>query len=235
VGYIKELDRSSSNSSDSESEERIKTTKDMYENKEDSSWMFSLKKEYKQQKQRQMNVLDKRYFRMKTTATNILIKNMANEKSLDTQNKSDFNKNSNFYLDYFGQMRIKMINKSVSMCFEEEKSNENLILNTEPPQNFQKKVFQRFNKIKNINALKLDKNNRMLQANSHMNLQISEPNKNKGPETNLPVLKTFDKNKFKEIAKEKENVQNLKNNSKNFRIVTKKNGSDKRQVKIIVE
>jgi len=90
VGYIKELDRSSSNSSDSESEERIKTTKDMYENKEDSSWMFSLKKEYKQQKQRQMNVLDKRYFRMKTTATNILIKNMANEKSLDTQNKSEF-------------------------------------------------------------------------------------------------------------------------------------------------
>lgn len=233
MGYIRELDRSPSNCSEESNEKIIKTTGDNYE---DCNWMHSLKKDRTPQKK--PNLLDKKYFfRMKNTATDILIRKIANEKSLDNINKSDFNRNSNFYLDFFGEMKSKM-NFEEGNLEEKTKKQEKINFESQKAPAFQKKLFQRFNKIRNLNKLKIDQNNRHLKSNPNIKLELKKPNFE-----NLPVVKAFDKNKFKQILQEQEmnnekennNLESERNNSKKFRIVTKKAGNSKTKIKLIVE
>ena len=233
MGYIRELDRSPSNCSEqSDDNKAIKTTGDTHE---DCNWMHSLKKNRSPQK-KQAKPLDKKYFvRMKNTATDILIRKIANEKSLDNLNKSDFNRNSNFYLDFFGEMKNKLNFAEVEGKVQKD---DKITFDNEKAPGFQKKLFQRFNKIRNLNKLKIDQNNRKLKSNPNIQFQSKKPNLG-----DLPVLKAFDKNKFKQILQEQEmanekennNLESERNNTKKFRIVTKKAGNSKTKIKLIVE
>lgn len=88
------------------------------------------------------------------------------------------------------------------------KKQDKLAFESQKTPGFQKTLFQKFNKIRNLNKLKIDQNNRKLKSNPNTQFQLKKPNLG-----GLPVLKAFDKNKFKQILQEQEIANEKENNN----------------------
>ena len=199
VGYIKELDlsdlKSPENVHSTEKSERTKYTE-----------QYSIIEEINGKKIKKINEkvpLEKNFFRMKTEATNILLRNINDEKKLDNQNKSYFNTNPHLYLNYFGEMRQKL-NFSDSEKFED-----NLIMNNK--ENILKhKVLDRFYQMKNLNNLKIP-NNLIIKKNSVISNKIQEDKneKIKSEITRFPVIKALKGNyeEFLNLGQKNKNIK----------------------------
>jgi len=155
----------------------------------------------------------KKFFMMKTKATNMLLKDVSKEKMIDNQNKAYFNRNSYFYLDYFGEIREKM---NLSQPETKSQENTNKIDSNMPV--FYKKM--------NAKTLASEKNDRiLLKNNSNINERIKS-------EMHLPVIKVFHREKLKELAQE--NLENLKNNRGFLQMKQNKTEKNNKKKKIVL-